>query len=111
MPPRASAADEDLRQRLGNFGDPAGVVTAAAVTVDGLLAARADGRCDVLKVDAEGMELAVLRGAAKVLGGRRPPLVYVENDRSNRRACRCHSRLSSTVIHRGSLHKSERFGA
>ncbi len=46
------------------------------VTIDGLQLPR----CDLLKVDVEGMELAVLRGAAQTVR-RFCPLLYVENDR------------------------------
>jgi FkbM family methyltransferase len=42
------------------------------------------GRCKLLKVDVEGMELAVLQGAAKLIG-RLKPVLYVENDRRDRR--------------------------
>lgn len=37
-------------------------------------------RCKLLKVDVEGMELAVLQGAAGTIG-RLQPVLYVENDR------------------------------
>lgn len=37
-------------------------------------------RCDLLKIDVEGMELDVLRGAAQTLARLRP-VVYLENDR------------------------------
>lgn len=39
-----------------------------------------DGRLDLLKIDAEGMESAILRGAQKWLIDARP-MVYAENDR------------------------------
>lgn len=42
-------------------------------------------RCDLLKADVEGMELAVLRGAAETIRRCRPVL-YVESDRVERRA-------------------------
>lgn len=46
------------------------------VTIDGLQLPR----CDMLKVDVEGMELAVLRGAADTIR-KCHPILYVENDR------------------------------
>jgi len=46
------------------------------VTIDSLQLAR----CDLLKADVEGMELSVLRGAARTIE-RFHPIVYVENDR------------------------------
>ncbi|HUT09034.1 MAG TPA: FkbM family methyltransferase [Thermoguttaceae bacterium] len=50
-------------------------------TVDGLELPR----CDLLKVDVEGMELSVLKGAAKTIEQFRP-ILYVENDRQDRSA-------------------------
>jgi FkbM family methyltransferase len=43
------------------------------------------GRCDFLKIDVEGMELEVLRGAARTIQRFRP-LLYVENDRPEQSA-------------------------
>jgi FkbM family methyltransferase len=65
----------------GNFG---GVSVGACtegetvplVTIDSL----ALPRCDFMKIDVEGMELAVLEGASKTLHSFHPRL-YVENDR------------------------------
>jgi hypothetical protein len=37
-------------------------------------------RCDMIKVDVEGMELQVLQGAVATIGRCRP-ILYVENDR------------------------------
>jgi len=51
------------------------------VTVDGLQLPR----CDLLKVDVEGMEWSVLKGAAKTIEQFRP-ILYVENDRRDRSA-------------------------
>lgn len=42
------------------------------VTVDDLVATGGVGRCDVVKIDAEGSEDAVLRGASKTLAEHRP---------------------------------------
>ncbi len=41
--------------------------------------------CHFLKVDVEGMELAVLQGASKLIGRFRP-VIYIENDRQERAA-------------------------
>jgi FkbM family methyltransferase len=49
------------------------------ITVDSL----ALPRCEFLKVDVEGMELAVIRGAAETIRRCRP-ILYVENDRADR---------------------------
>ena len=65
----------------GNFGGVsvgacAEGETAPLVTINSL----ALSRCDFMKIDVEGMELAVLEGASKTLQSFRPRL-YVENDR------------------------------
>ena len=44
------------------------------VSIDDFLADRARGRCQILKVDAEGAELSVLRGAQHTLRTARPSL-------------------------------------
>lgn len=41
--------------------------------------------CQFIKVDVEGMELAVLRGGAELIQ-RHKPILYVENDREERKA-------------------------
>jgi FkbM family methyltransferase len=51
------------------------------VTIDSLNL----GRCALLKIDVEGMERAVLAGAAKTIA-RCKPLLYVENDRPQKAA-------------------------
>jgi FkbM family methyltransferase len=42
-----------------------------------------DIQCDLIKIDVEGMEEAVLRGATKLIA-KHHPLLYVENDRADR---------------------------
>jgi len=51
------------------------------VTIDGLDL----GRCDLLKLDVEGMEQAALEGATDTLA-RLKPVLYVENDRPDKSA-------------------------
>jgi FkbM family methyltransferase len=51
------------------------------VTLDSLNLAR----CDLLKIDVEGMEKSVLEGATATLARLRPP-IYVENDRPDKSA-------------------------
>jgi hypothetical protein len=53
----------------------------AVVTIDGL----GLSRCDLIKVDVEGMEHAVVRAAAATIA-RFKPFLYVENDRQDRSA-------------------------
>jgi FkbM family methyltransferase len=57
-------------------GEPVSVVTLDSLDL---------GRCDLLKVDAEGMEKDVLDGASATLARHRP-LLYVENDRQDKSA-------------------------
>jgi FkbM family methyltransferase len=69
---------------VGNFGgqalaaaeDATGGEAVAVETIDGLALAR----LDLIKADVEGMERAVLEGAARAIARWRPVL-YVENDR------------------------------
>ncbi len=81
-----SACRRWITARPGNFGRVAlGTHTAGervpVVAIDGLGLAR----CNLIKVDVEGMELAVLRGAAETVG-RCKPFLYVENDRPEQSA-------------------------
>jgi FkbM family methyltransferase len=57
----------------GAAGEPVAVITLDSLNLS---------RCDFLKVDVEGMELSVLKGAAQTIAKHRP-LVYVENDRQD----------------------------
>ncbi len=70
----------DPRRAL-NFG---ALALGQHATGDQITVMRADGfdlpRCRLIKVDVEGMELQVLRGAAGLIE-RHHPIVYVENDR------------------------------
>lgn len=70
-------------------------------------------RLDFLKIDVEGMELAVLEGAAATIGRHRP-LIYAENDREDhdaglRAALAAHD--YECFEHRPSLYNSENFDA
>ncbi len=61
---------------LGSYtqGEPVAVITLDSLNLP---------RCDLLKVDVEGMELQVIQGAADTIK-RCQPLLYVENDRKDR---------------------------
>src|SRR5262249_39054873 len=48
------------------------------MTLDNLLSDQGIARVDALKVDVEGFEAAVFRGAERVLTGPRPPIVVFE---------------------------------
>ena len=69
-----------------NFG---GVALPGQAKGDQITVMRADSfdlpRCRLIKVDVEGMELEVLRGASRLIE-RHHPLLYVENDRPARAA-------------------------
>lgn len=69
-------------QRDGNFGgvsltDAGGGEDVPVVTLDGFLTLPS---LRLLKIDVEGMELEVLRGARQTIASHRP-ILYVENDR------------------------------
>ena len=72
--------------QVNNFG---GLSLGASVPGDRVPVVTVDGfnlsRCDFVKIDVEGMEQTVLRGAAKTLD-RFKPILYVENDREDRSA-------------------------
>ena len=57
-----------------NFGEPVPVVTLDSLNLHW---------CNFLKVDVEGMELAVLQGASELIA-RAAPIMYVENDKEDR---------------------------
>jgi FkbM family methyltransferase len=61
---------------LGHFsrGDPVQVITLDSLNLP---------RCDLLKIDVEGMEAQVLEGAAATIA-RCQPYLYVENDRDDK---------------------------
>lgn len=68
-------------RRFGNFGgvslaQQAGVETVAVRMLDEF----AIRRCDLLKIDVEGMELEVLQGATALIERTRPR-IYIENNR------------------------------
>jgi len=54
-------------------------------------------RCDLLKVDVEGMELSVLKGATETIEKSRP-ILYVENDRPDRSAALIEHIMSSGYV-------------
>ena len=68
----------------GNFGavalSPESAATSEPVEVVTLDERIGDDPCALLKIDVEGMEEEVIRGAVKLIG-RHHPLLYVENDR------------------------------
>jgi FkbM family methyltransferase len=77
---RVPTLDPNRDNNFGGLalGGAAGEV-ASVITLDSLNLKR----CDFLKVDVEGMELAVLKGAAQTIARQRP-ILYVENDRRER---------------------------
>lgn len=73
---KASMAASIARQNVEDLNpeqrtEPASELTVDSVTIDGLRAAR-DLRPDVIKIDVEGAELMVLRGARQVLAECKP---------------------------------------
>jgi FkbM family methyltransferase len=75
-----------LPQQPNNFG---GISLVTASSGEPVIVRTVDGlglvTCHLLKVDVEGMEIEVLRGAAATVRAHRPTL-YLENDRSERSA-------------------------
>jgi FkbM family methyltransferase len=69
-------APDPSRPALGTVSVGHGVERVRIVTIDAL----GLPRCDFIKVDVEGFECQVLRGARETVGRTRP-LLYVENDR------------------------------
>ncbi len=67
--------------------DPGGELEVEATTVDGALAARGNPPPDVLKVDVEGAELAMLRGATACLRTYRPLLLVQFTRIASTQAC------------------------
>ena len=57
-----------------------------AVTLDGLWSAHGEPEVSVVKVDVEGAEPAVLRGARRVLERWHPPILLEANDAAARDA-------------------------
>ncbi|MDX1948747.1 MAG: FkbM family methyltransferase [Pirellulaceae bacterium] len=79
VPPLNYAAENNFGGvSLGNYpaGEPVEVLTIDSLALPS---------CRMLKIDVEGMELAVLRGAAQTIQ-RFKPILYVENDRAQNSA-------------------------
>lgn len=75
--------DYNTEQNFGGLGlgDYENGESVPVTTVDSLKLPH----CDLLKVDVEGMELDVLKGAVETIGKCRP-ILYVENDRKDKSA-------------------------
>jgi FkbM family methyltransferase len=60
--------------------------TAPAVTLDSVVEQYAIGSVDVIKIDVEGCELSVLKGATALLGRASPPQIMFESESSDQLA-------------------------
>jgi FkbM family methyltransferase len=65
---------------MGSFGPQfnAQPTQVPAVALDQILADEKIGRVDLIKIDVEGFELAVLQGARRLLANDRPPVIIFE---------------------------------
>lgn len=70
-----------VRENFGGVAAGQGSSSVALTTIDGL----ALGRLDLIKIDVEGMELEVVRGALNSIARCRP-VMYIENDRRDKSA-------------------------
>lgn len=64
-------------------------VQVPAVTIDGYLASNGIARVDVLKIDVEGAEAMVIKGAEKLLTSLAPPLLIIESNPITLKAAGC----------------------
>jgi len=69
---------KDAQYAVHTQSRPANTLTVECETLDGICRTLDIDRIDVLKVDTEGHDLAVLRGARRMLAERRVRFVYVE---------------------------------
>jgi len=77
---KLAQADFDAPQNLGSAAliEDAGGETTLLYALDDYV-----GKCDLIKVDVEGMEIDVLEGARRIIGAYRPVL-YAEADRTDK---------------------------
>lgn len=81
-----SAINSGGNRMVGNEqGEKAGLVTVPVSTVDAFVRSARLGRIDFIKIDVEGFEMNVLKGARETLTAHRPSL-YIELDDRNLRS-------------------------
>jgi len=68
------------------------IISAAAMTLDAYAEQRAIKNVNLVKLDVEGAELKVLRGATALLAGASPPMWIVEINEETAAACGYHPR-------------------
>ncbi len=77
----ANGASPSLREQPGRSGAPKGTILVRSVTIDAEIVADRLPVPDVMKIDVEGAEILVLRGARRLLAGdfgKRPRVVFLE---------------------------------
>lgn len=75
---RFQPREEEFNIGLGKF-DPNGSLNVEVVRLDTDLGLHQNGKISLIKVDVEGMELAVIRGTKAILAQHRPTLVLEHN--------------------------------
>lgn len=79
--PAPGESNQGTARVMRDPGAP-GSVTVPAVTLDSLVESAALDRVDLIKIDVEGLDTAVLRGASGMLARWRPVLVFEYDPRS-----------------------------
>lgn len=92
-------------------GHPAEARTVAMETLDQVIGRLGIGKVDVMKIDVEGAEVAVLRGAQDTLRAHRPALIVELNENALRAAGSSGRELTNLLSETGyQLHLIGRFG-
>ncbi len=78
--------------------DVSQIISTEAITLDDYLERRGVRKATVIKLDVEGAELKILRGATTLLSGSAPPMWIVEINDETANACGYHPRELLTLL-------------